>query len=70
MPTYDEIREDVRVRHHRAMKNCWIAHVKHLNGLPVRMANNRYSPDSRVYPCPDKERLWIEESMRRLGMLN
>jgi len=69
MATYDQIRADVKNRHGRVMKNCWIAHVKALNGLKPRPAPNRQSLDARVYPCPPQERAWIEASMRRFGML-
>ena len=69
MATYRQIQDDIRARHNRAVKNCWIAHVKELNGLDPRPAPNRQSPSRRVYPCPDEVRPWIEESMRRFGML-
>lgn len=69
MATYEEIRQDIRKRHGRVMKSCWIAHVKALNGLNPRPAPNRQSLKTRVYPCPSVEREWIEASMRRFGML-
>jgi len=69
MSTYKQIQEDVRVRHQRTVKPCWIAHVKELNGLEPRPAPNRQSLTRRVYRCPDDARLQIEESMRRFGLL-
>jgi len=69
MATYLEIQEDVRRRHGRAVKTCWIAHVKELNGLDLRPAPNRQSAATRVNPCPPDVRPLIEDSMRRLGML-
>lgn len=69
MATYKQIQEDVRERHGRAVKTCWIAHVKEQNGLCVRTAPNRRSQDARVYPCPVEVKAVIEDSMRRLGML-
>ena len=69
MATYKQIQEDVLARHGRVVKTCWIAHVKEQNGLHVRTAPNRHSPDARVHPCPDEVRPVIEDSMRRLGML-
>jgi hypothetical protein len=69
MGTYKQIQEDIRARHDRAVKRCWIAHVRELNGLEVRQAHNRHDPYSRVHPCPERARPWIEESMRRLGIL-
>lgn len=69
MSTYKQIQDDVKATHGVSVKTCWIAHVKSLNGLPVKVANNRQSPDKRVYPCPDNARLLIEESMKKFGML-
>lgn len=69
MATYRAIQEDVRIRHGRTVKTCWIAHVKELNGLELRSAPNRQSAATRVNPCPSEVRPLIEDSMRRLGML-
>ncbi len=69
MATYKQIQEDIRARHNRTVKTCWIAHVKELNGLPVRVAANRYTKDQRQVPCPGELRPIIEASMKRLGML-
>lgn len=69
MATYKQIQEDVRGKHGRTVKTCWIADVKAQHGLPMRVAPNRHSPDTRVHPCPVEVRPLIEESMRRFGML-
>lgn len=69
MATYKDIQSDIRQRHGRSIKTCWIAHVKELNGLPVRNAPNRMSSSIRQEPCPTDFRPLIEESMHRLGML-
>jgi hypothetical protein len=69
MVTYKQIQDDIRTHHNRAVKNCWIAHVKELNGLAPRQAANRQSASRRLHPCPEGLRPLIEESMRRLGML-
>jgi hypothetical protein len=69
MATYREIQEDVRKRHGRSVKTCWIAHVKELNGLSPRQAPNRLSAKNREVPCPHSIRPLIEDSMRRLGVL-
>lgn len=69
MATYREIQADVRRRHGRTIKTCWIAHVKELNGLDLRPAPNRQLAVTRVNPCPPDVRPLIEDSMRRLGML-
>lgn len=67
--TYTAIQVDVRQRSGRAVKTCWIAQVKALNGLPMRQAPNRRSPNSRVHPCPEWARPLIEDSLRRHGVL-
>ncbi len=69
MATYAEVRQLVKDTHERSVKTCWIAHVKEMNGLPLRRAPNRQSLDRRVEPCPDWARPMIEDAMRRLGML-
>ncbi len=68
MATYAQIQEDIKKRHNRTVKTCWIAHVKELNGMPVRLAHNRSSEYVRQVPCPKEIQPIIEESMRRLGM--
>lgn len=67
MATYDQIRDAVRARGGRVMQNCWIAHVKELNGLP--MAKSKRGDGARVKPCPDRYRPIIEAEFRRQGML-
>lgn len=69
MATYDQVQEYVRAHYGRTVKTCWIAHVKELNGLPVRTAPNRFSLESRENPCPDRFRPMIEEAMRHFGMI-
>lgn len=69
MATYREIQDDIRDRHGRTVKTCWIAHVKELNGLRPRVAPNRLSIKKREQPCPIELRPLIEASMRRFGML-
>jgi hypothetical protein len=67
--TYADIQYDIKARHRKTVKTCWIAHVKGLNGLPLRKAHSRQSLLRRAHPCPARWRPLIEESMRRLGML-
>lgn len=69
MVTYINIINDIKNTHSISIKTCWIAHVKELNGLYLRKANNRISEHERKYECPDEIRLIIESSMRKLGML-
>lgn len=68
MATYAQIRAYVRNHFGFDAKPCWIAHVKELNGLPVRAAWNRRSK-SRAVPCPPDKRPSIEIALRRLGMI-
>ncbi len=69
MTTYRAIQDDIKRRHGRTVKTCWIAHVKELNGLSPRIAPNRLSPVKRKNPCPQNLRPIIEDSMRYLGVL-
>lgn len=69
MATYREIQDDIKRKHGKTVKTCWIAHVKELNGLSLRVAANRLSPHTRKYPCPEYIRPLIEEAMRHLGVL-
>jgi len=69
MATYKQIQNDVKKKHGRSVKTCWIAHVKELNGLRPRLAPNRISSRKRENPCPDWAKPLIEDSMRRLGMI-
>jgi len=67
MATYEQIINWVRRRYRFVPKTCWIAHVKELNGLPVRRAWNR-AGRGRVVPCPDERRSAIEQAFRHFGM--
>ena len=69
MATYNQIRADVQEQHGRYVQDCWIAHVKEQNGLPVKVAHNRQFKDKRGKPCPDDARPLIEATMRRFGMI-
>ncbi len=66
---YQRIADEVLRRHGRWVKTCWIAHVRELNGLPVRRAWNRRPGPGRDNPCPRWARPLIEGAMRRFGLL-
>ena len=68
MTSYKQIQEVVKDKHGWVPKTCWIAHVKELNGLPIRNAPNRRSTE-RMVPCPPGKRKAIEDAMRTFGML-
>lgn len=67
--TYAEIQRLVKVEFGCAVKTCWIAHVKEINGLPLRVAPNRQSLTTRKVPCPAAMQPKIESVMRDLGVL-
>jgi hypothetical protein len=69
MATYSQIKHDIERTSGRTMQNCWIAHVKELNGLAPTAAPNRKSMNYRVKPCPDDMRPLIEASLRRFSMI-
>jgi hypothetical protein len=53
--TYADISDCVKRRHGFVPKTCWIAHVKELNGLPLRVAPNRQCRAVRMVPLPTRE---------------
>ena len=64
--TYKQIQKEVMDRFDINIETCWIAHVKELNGIPVRRAWNRQGKE-RKNPCPDAIRPFIEKVMRGQG---
>ena len=60
--TYLEIQKYVKALSGRSVKTCWIAHVKEINGIPLRMAPNRQG-SNRTNPCPAWARPWIEKAL-------
>lgn len=69
MATYDDIEAYVQTTYGRSVKDCWIAHVRELNGLPVRRAWNRKPGPGRQNPCPDWARRMIEDAMKHFRMI-
>lgn len=69
MATYSQIQEYVKMQYHCAVKTCWIAHVKELNGMKPRVAHNRISAQERKFPCPDEKRIMIENALKHFGDL-
>ncbi len=59
------LQDRVRATRGRVMQTCWIAHVKELNGLPVKSRR----VGARKKPCPPEYRPVIEQAMRELGWL-
>ena len=67
MATYKQIQEYVKAVNGVSVKTCHIAHVKHMRGFQMKLSPNRISPESRVYECPDKYVLLIEDAKRHFG---
>ena len=68
MATYKEIVEEVLHKENRWIHTCWIAHVKELSGLRLRLTHNRHD-STRVDPCPPERRAAIEEALQHFGIL-
>ncbi len=59
-----------RQRHGFTPKPCWISQILRDSGKVMRLAHNRKSPDSHVYPCPnDWRRAAIIAILAELGVL-
>ena len=67
--TYEQIRDFIKNKYGISIKHCWIAHMKELCGLKVRVAHNRIDITKRKYPCPEEKRPMIEEAFKHFGML-
>jgi hypothetical protein len=67
--TYKQIQDRVKSEHGFVPKTCWIADVKASHGLTTRQAPNRFSENSREYPCPSEKRSAIEKAMKFYGMI-
>jgi len=69
MATYKDIEQYIRTKYGYVPKPCWIAHMKELCGLNPRMAYNRQSPNSRMYPCPIDKQADLIEAFRHFKMI-
>lgn len=69
MATYKEIQDCVKQRYGFIPETCWIAHMKEICNLPVKMAYNRYSADKREKPCPPDKQGAIHEAFRHFHMV-
>jgi hypothetical protein len=68
MATYKEIQIWVKQKYGFLPKTCWIAHVKHMSGLPMRNAPNRQGPE-RVAPCPPEKVEPIRSALIHFGVI-
>ena len=65
--TYRQIQASVKETAGFVPKRDWIAHVKELNGLPLKHTHKRRT--KRLEPCPVAKRKAIEDALRRFGFL-
>ena len=65
-----KIQAYVRPKYGFQPQSCWIAHVKELCGLEVKMAHNRQSPEKRKKPCPPDKQEAIKEAFKHFGMID
>jgi len=68
MATYKQIQAWVKQQYGFIPKTCWIAHVKHMSGLPMRKAPNRQGVE-RVEPCPPEKMEFIRAALSHFGMI-
>lgn len=69
MATYKQVQEYVKNNYGYTPKSCWIAHMKELCGLNPKMSARRYSPDSRVHPCPESKQNDIKKAFQYFKMI-
>lgn len=69
MAIYKEIQQYVKLKYGFTPKTCWIAHMKEMCGIPVRVAPNRYDLNSREKPCPEDKQAAIRDAFVHFGMM-
>lgn len=69
MASYQEIQSYVREKYGFQPQTCWIAHMKEIHGLPVRVAPNRQPLNKRMKPCPPDKQYAILDAFRHFGMI-
>lgn len=69
MATYAQIQEYIKEKHGFTVKGCWIAHMKELHGLPVKVSSRRYDVNVRQVPCPENKKEYIKEAFEHFGMI-
>lgn len=67
--TYKNIQKKVKEIYGFVPKTCWIADVKSMCGLKVRVAPNRIDVRQRKYPCPTDKIEKIKEVLQQLGII-
>lgn len=69
MATYKDIQRYIKLNYNCTVKSCWIAHMKSICGIHVKIAHNRKNPNRRVFPCPDSKKDIIKEAFRHFDMI-
>jgi hypothetical protein len=67
--TYKVIQRWVKDKFGFVPKTCWIAHLKELLGMPVRVAPNRVRLDSRSNPCPEHRKAALFAAFIHFGII-
>jgi hypothetical protein len=68
MATYKQIQDWIKQQYGFVPKTCWIAHVKHMSGLPMRKAPNRQGAE-QVEPCSPEKVESIRAALRHFGTI-
>lgn len=69
MATYKEIQEYIKIKYGFKAQTCWIAHMKEICNLKVRVAPNRHSATKREKPCPLEKQKTIKEAFKHFNMI-
>ncbi len=69
LATYKQIEAHMREKYGYTPKSCWIAHMKEICGLKPKTSSRRYSPDSRVQPCPESKQNDFRETFKYFNMI-
>ena len=69
MATYKDIRNFVKEKYGFYPQPCWIAHMKEVCGIPVRVAHNRFSLSKREWPCPPNKMEAIKDAFVHFKMM-
>jgi hypothetical protein len=69
MATYKDIRTYVKRLYGFASETCWIAHVKGICGIPVKITHNRRTAKNREKPCPPEKMDAIKDAFIHFKMI-
>lgn len=69
MATYKEIQQYVKSKYGCCIKTCWIAHMKELSGIKVKISHRRYDKNVRTNPCPENKKEYIKEAFIHFEMI-